>query len=269
MIPQIPDNIIKLVIAIGLFLIGYGSIKSELNTDLSLKESDQYSNIISTYNDHGAQYDMMRQQLAEKSNELSMRYKVKSPYYLKDSTYRFDHVVSGNKGSVFVNDLINKDFFKIEQFKFNLDRELERVNRAKKISKIKSVIYDITKDEYSNLFDVGVLLTIIGLIGLASAQIAEINQKDSEIQSNKRKLHCQSCAKRFNSMVQNAKFNDGQINPYYCAECFTNNQFTNSALTKDLVLSNYLTTKKIKDMISKQIAKSKIQNLLRWREGPY
>jgi hypothetical protein len=238
MIPSIPDNLYKIIFALGLFLIGYSYLQTQKNSDISKRLSKEFDVKLDSIKSRGNSLDDELKSIKEFSKELAESYNIKNPLISKNGTVIFNQIISGDKNDVVVSNKIATLWLTYKSHVNNFQNISTTLNRQ-----LIEINHDLT-----------------------------YNNSDNEFWSNatgETFSCCQSCAKTFNSTVQNAKFSDGEINRYYCSECFMNNDFTNPALTPKEVLKDYLKTFEKPNFLLRLISKAKIINLHRWRFGRY
>jgi hypothetical protein len=269
MIPSIPDNLYKIIFALGLFLIGYSYLQTQKNSDISKRLSKEFDVKLDSIKSRGNSLDDELKSIKEFSKELAESYNIKNPLISKNGTVIFNQIISGDKNDVVVSNKIatlwltyKSHVNNFQNISTTLNRQLIEINH--------DLTYNNSDNEFwSNATGLGAVLFIIGLLGLLYLQTLQNKLLIKQIKIGETFSCCQSCAKTFNSTVQNAKFSDGEINRYYCSECFMNNDFTNPALTPKEVLKDYLKTFEKPNFLLRLISKAKIINLHRWRFGRY
>jgi hypothetical protein len=269
MIPNIPDNLFKIIFALGLFLIGYSYIQIQREVELGRTYSQRFDLIKDSLLSQGRIVDQELKSIEEHSLELSQKYGVKDPLTEKGANVYFNKTFHGDKSSIIVSDEIEKlwDTYESHRFMFH-ENDLKA---SKELDRINGDISNNNKDSdfWNNIIGVGTILFVVGLFGLLHLQTLQNKLLVKQINAGEKFTCCQSCGKSFNATVQNAKFNDGEVNYYYCRECFQNDDFTNPDLTFKEAYNNYLTLWRKPGVIGKLIARSKILNLHRWRFGRY
>ncbi|MFI5160989.1 MAG: zinc ribbon domain-containing protein [Sphingobacteriales bacterium] len=269
MIPNIPDNLFKITFALGLFLIGYSYIQTQREVELGRTYSRRFDLVKDSILFQERVINQELKSVEEHSLELSQRYGVKNPMAEKGGNVYFDKTFRGDKSSVIVSDEIEKlwNAYKAHKFLFH-ESDLKA---GKELDRINEDITDNNKDSefWNNAVGLGAVLFVIGIFGLLHLQGLQNKLLVKQIKSGEQYSCCQSCGKSFNATVQNAKFNDGEINYYYCRECFQNDEFTNPELTLKQAYKNYLRIWEKPGLIAKLTARAKIVNLHRWRFGRY
>jgi hypothetical protein len=269
MIPNIPDNFYKILFALGLFLIAYSFLQiqrdSQSTKDLSRKFDIVKDSLIMA----GQDVDDQLQIVKDVSSKIAKDYKIPNQITTQDSMVTFHETFRGDKNKVLATKKIEIQWQKwiLKQRKYN--------NYSKYKNKLLDQINeDITtnaddRDFWYKAAALGLFLTLAGVFGLMSYQTMQDKLLKKQITSGEKFKECQSCGKTFNANVQKAKFIDGEINQYYCSECFSNNTFADPNLdVKDVFLNYYLSIPHANNL-EKLIVKSKVYNLHRWKRGRY
>jgi len=264
MIPAIPDTLSKLILAIGIFLIGYSFFATQSEYKEYSTNFEKNKSQIDSLSDKQEINEYKLKILNEKAKDLSSQYGVKNPLKIKDSLVIFEEILTGSKNDIRVNGELKRLWEDYKNADFYFKHDLKKFNRLN--SSLKELNNDHNND--TELYNLFLILGILcGFLGFLTLSIEEI--KKERIFEYENVLFCQSCAKKFYSPVQRAKYNDGEINKLYCCECFSNDKFTDETLTADIIYKRCLSHFKKTTKLSRFLLKVKVNKLHRWFNSPY
>ncbi len=248
---NIPDKIYKLFVLLGIIIIGYSEIQlsdkignwekdfNKITTERNLFELEKISadfefekteSSVDYYSD-----------FVEKSNEQ----KIKNIY--------IDSLLILRTKLLFLKKENAINSKKAEQFssKFTILKEdLSRINESSKAQHNIGII----------LFSLGILMWMID-----ETKVSQILLKQNE------KLYpwCQSCGKKFSSIIKYGTNKDSSNNYAFCKNCYIKGKFSNPNITKDEFLENIKNEIISKSWWSKIILMDRFRTLERWNDNKY
>lgn len=101
-LPNIPDNIYKILVLIGGLCIFYSFIKGERDTDNYYRRHEQYVAEVDGHNLKILEVESKREKLIDIARKLSKKYGIKNPITQTDSIISFEQVLAGSKNEVMV-----------------------------------------------------------------------------------------------------------------------------------------------------------------------
>jgi hypothetical protein len=245
---NIPDKVYKLVILLGLILIGYSEYKSNRNEKLDTVKQEKYF----VYQD-----SLMVSTLKSNSNLNK-----------KDSLFTIIVSINNNRKELIVNKKLKAlwEIHSNNEFNIKLLREKLRVLKFEMDSedKIRESHYKINK----TLMDLGVIFFLIGLFMWNVDEFLN-DRKLIEKQNEKVYKNCQSCGKKFSSIRNYGLNYDKSFNYSFCKECFIDGEFTNSNLTKEDFFNQVNETLKTKSWLKRKLVLNSLYFLERWKEEEY
>ncbi|ESU20209.1 hypothetical protein FEDK69T_30240 [Flavobacterium enshiense DK69] len=266
---NIPDKISKLLVLIGVILIGYSFYNSgdveknyfaKIDNFNQLKDSSSISQLVLK--------DKL-ENIKLVAENLSIKYGTENPISLdKDSLVTFNRTLSGGKFESFVSDSINKLWIEYKRHEFKneiIDKKIERYStRLDEEKKLKDSYFKLNTE----LENIGFILFIIGIF---LWMLDEPDEKKKELINLNEKLYpfCQSCGKKFTSVRKYGKEIDSTDNLAFCEECYNDGKFTNDEITKEEFIEKSNIEIKDKNWLVKKILKSRFQNLERWNKNKY
>lgn len=234
-IPILPDKNFKLQIYIGIGLIIYGWIHRFNEVEKYQQKKIEFNVEIKRLVNQSKYLDIELQEINEKSDRLSKRYAKENPLVVSDSGYIFTRTLSGDKNAMTISDSIAR-LLEIYNIK---NKELEIKNDELEIKKYELNSLGDYVDEIDSfsmyLCGIGLLLFISGIGGWFRYEDSEekiVNRKNLHLPTYS--IRCQSCGRRFNSMVQyGTQKNEIDKNYHFCSDCYENGTFKNKSLTLD------------------------------------
>ena len=233
-IPSLPDHISKIILAIGIALTAFAGIK---NIELLDKQQAVYSRmyaISDSISKNQWQIQHKREKLINTSRYLSLANKITNPIEWKDSAFHFNEAVnvSGSIEQKRIHDSIVKMFFTtIDEMQYLRYTNKSLIDTYEQL-KLEEDRLERYLDFAMTCIYVGLALFMLGVIG-----VIQLNSVQEELQqrqlSEKPKYYqrCQSCGRKYSSMLLNGKNADGSMNPAFCTQCFDNGSFTEPDLT--------------------------------------
>lgn len=242
----IPDKLSKLLFLIGIILIGY-----------SLYYRDN----------KGIEFLKQKVSISKEKNPITI-FLSRVENNLEADIKELDKI------KLLLNDSskISKTEIKLQ---LNAINELSK-DDLKKITKLDDKLKVILENEnlfneaYQHDFEFANKLLYAGLAIFSLGMLLWFREDPTlgrQIENVNEKLYrcCQSCGERFNSIIKYGTENNSTLNYAFCKECYEHGNFTNPILTKEeLILSTFNSLNR-KNWFTKQIVKSKIASLERWR----
>jgi hypothetical protein len=266
---SIPDKLYKLIIMIGLFLIGYSFYKVDNSEKNYFIEVDKYTKVKDSLYYNVMIMENEFDKLYKASKQLSLEYDVKNPITKKDSLYEFNRIYKGPKQTIALSDTLSTIWANIndKDFKFNLlNKKLDfSIEKLKDNKRIKKQYFEY----YGEIFNFGFLFLITGIFLWIAEHI--LSFKRSQIIEQEKKIYtfCQSCGKKFSSVLLYGANEDKSKNSAFCEKCFSKGKFINPELTKkEFMVTAIKETSKF-SFIDKKLLKYRFKNLDRWKEDKY
>ncbi|MNQ71274.1 putative zinc ribbon domain protein [compost metagenome] len=248
---EIPDKIYKLIVLLGVIIVGYSEIqrstgindwKKDFDNTTSLNDSLSLERISMDF-----EYAKIKNSADNFINIIEKTKQIKTFSTYMDSL----NIV---KGKLLLykkkNDIYSK---KAEQF-------------SRKFKFLKEDFSQINKINQS-LQNIGIILFCLGIF------MWMINEaKDSRIllkQNEKLYPWCQSCGKKFSSIIKYGTNKDSTNNYSFCKTCYTKGKFNNPTLTKEEFLMLVQNEIANKNWWSRQILMSRFRTLERWKDDMY
>jgi hypothetical protein len=268
MIPNIPDNIYKVLFAIGVFMIGYSYLEITRNQDTDKFNSrlfDSLKDSLQTIEDsRNGQADFIKSH----SEELSERYQVKNPVISIGAKLRFTPDYSTRRDAI-VSKAVQADFDKLSILDIKLNLADKRIN--KRLVLINEDFKDSSNKRglwYVGA-EIGFFALLFGATGMFRLHNLQTKLLENQLGVGEKFIFCQSCAKRFNAAVQHSKYADGEINNYYCTWCFADGDFTNPDIQMHDIVLEYCSSTQKDSRRQIKAATRMIAGLQRWRSGKY
>lgn len=248
---EIPDKIYKLLVLLGAIIIGYSEIQLSNDTNNWGKDLDKITSERNLFELEkiSTDFEFIKTEtsvdyysdIVEKSNEQ----KIKNIYI--DSLLKLRAKLLLLKKSNAINSK-RVDHFS-NKFKI-LKEDLTRINETRKALQKIGII----------LFSLGILMWMID-----ETKVLQILHKQNE------KLYpwCQSCGKKFSSIIKYGTNKDSTSNYAFCKNCYTKGKFNNPNLTKDEFLEHVKNEISSKSWWSKIILMDRFNTLERWNDNKY
>lgn len=246
----IPDKIYKLLVSLGIILIGYSEIKytdsindwkKEYQMNISLRDSFDLQKISMDFELEKMEnsYDLLNKISNESNNKISEVY--------VDSLSRVKGKLFSLKKKNTINTKILESF--LEKSK-TLQENLSFIN-----------------SNYKYLQHIGFLLFSFGIL----MWMIDDNKESQSLTKQNEKLYswCQSCGKSFSPIIKYGTNEDSSDNYSFCDTCYTDGKFNNPNLTKDEFMELVKNEISHKSWWSKNILISRFHHLARWNENKY
>lgn len=239
MIPSIPDKFYKLLVLLGIILIGFSFYTIKENEKNYFNKIDTYNNIVSELKILELEIENEENKLIDYDDDISIKYNVKKSIKKnKNGKISFTYTVLGEKNSLIASKLmtIKWDNYEAKNFKFKILNQ-KRENYAtylKDVEKHKLLL----EDECSDYLLAGIILFSLGLITWLTEDslINSINEFNKNKKINEKLYtNCQSCGMRFSSARFYGKNKDESNSNAFCEDCYQNGEFTEPELTLEQV----------------------------------
>jgi hypothetical protein len=267
MLPQLPDNLYRILLAIGLFLIGYSFYQYQ-NINVTHRDVQKSNSNIDGIIDSVRFENKLQVILSNRSiTNLLDRHKFESPVSVDDSTFLEQTYTPVNDKNV--KDSLLICYIEYLQKSKKYAMLLSHYKREKKAAINEEEEYKNIRLAYYLMALFGSLSFILGYYGIYHEQAV----KDKILVYQHKNLQtvatrCQSCGKVFSSMVKLGLEQNGSESKSFCNSCYQNGQFTEPNITFTEIEQRALTTvertKKEKRLLSKLL-----KNLERWRLDTY
>lgn len=245
-LPSLPNDFHKFLILIGIAIIGY------------------------TFYDY-----------EKKLNEF--RSEIKHGQRLNDSIdislMRFEYKLEDAK-----SELPNNDIKKLKNHLGEIKNSQNEINILLKLSKkskertnsLDNSIVDLNK----SYIPIWVFGAFVFMMGGVSWQIVEHRKellsklvlKEQEFDLRQKgafSSFCQSCGKKFNSIIVKGSNLDGKLNDYYCVDCYDNGEFKETLTHEEFDDRCKAIIKKEKGLLIKLFLKIRFKKLERWNKNEY
>lgn len=270
-LPSIPDNVYKLTLLIGIFLMGYSTLEDRQNSDMYFSKVNGFNASIDSLDIEIMKIEHQKKKLVEASKFLSKRNGIENPILNRDSLLVFTQTITGAKNEVLVSDSLSIlwDDYKESQFKIDMfNKQLKTRKEALKNAKEE---FRSNGDFNSWLGWAGAFFFLFGSIGMFLIQDIQDELLKRQLREKpKYYKYCQSCGKKFSSMRHTSKNIDGTINTAFCTACFDNGIFIEPDLTQEeFKRRSILEVRKRKTWIGKKLLLSRLKKLERWDADDY
>ena len=268
MLPQLPDNLHKILFAIGLFLLGYGGYKLQ---DL-LEKTQQITKANLLIEESKDSINLANKILAIESNQLVTNF---SSRHNQDTTFDIDDddFLKKTLGLKWTNknykDSILSLYFNYAKI-YGLHANLLKhyTNEISSLNQEQDNIHSIRFAMYI-LISIGFIFVLLGYYGILYQQ----NIQDEILLAQQNDLQriqtrCQSCGKFFSSIIKFGKELDGTNSPYFCSSCYINGQFTEPDISFEEIKNKALEQTIRNKRERKKIIQS-LQSLDRWKLDNY
>lgn len=270
-LPSIPDNLYKFLVLGGIFCLAYSYIESIKSNDFYFGKVNSFNSAIDSIDLEMFKNRYEIKQLKNKADFISNRYHIKNPIVEKDSLLLFNQALSGDKAEMLVTDslLILWNHLKENQFKI----ELLTKHIAIQQNNLHEAKAEYLADEELNNFIMifGSVLLFFGLIGMMWLQIIQDELLKRQLQDKPKVFkYCQSCGKKFSSMIVHGTKSDGSVHTAFCSVCYSEGRFKEPELSKkDFTHRGDIEIAKMKSFLRKKILLKRFKRLERWRDNDY
>ncbi|MBA4746269.1 MAG: hypothetical protein H2058_13525 [Muricauda sp.] len=260
---NVPDKIYKFITLLGILLIGYSYFNTdkvqqkyflEIDKNRALKDSLLLNEMRLTYK---------REQIIDIANDLAKQHQVDNPINSSDSLLVFNRVLNGPKPNLQVSDSLNGLWlaYKNQIFKNRLlSKKIEFSNNYLDEEERLKKSYFETNDTWETI---GIIFFVLGFLLWAADSSPDEEDKNLK-QHDRIYTFCQSCGKRFNSMLKYGTNKDKSLNYAFCVECYKKGKFANPKLTKGEFLNKQRELIKDKNWLTRKILIIRFKNLERW-----
>lgn len=270
-LPTIPDNFYKFCLYIGLIILGYIFINSFEYQNAYNSKVDYSNSYIDSLKINKLYQERKKELMIDISENLSKRYAIENPIKTTDSTASFSYVLKGTKEEFVVSDSINKIWNKYSDGEFQIELLNKKIEMTQKNLEIEEGFFKRRQYLYLAMFVLGITLAFFGFIGMGNLQKLQDKLIELEIKSKNIKYNfCQSCGKNFNSMRENSKDHNGEINFAFCTDCFDNGVFTENIKNREefeLKMEEELS--RCKNKKERNILAKRFKSLERWNIDEY
>lgn len=262
---NIPDKIYKLLILIGLILIGYSTYQTEKSERIYFSKIDRFRAVSDSILLANLNLEFKIDKINNTSRVLSKIYDVVNPITIEDSIITFNRTLTGLENELIVSDSIQILWVEYLKSKFHLKLLREKESISYKYFEEESKLKEQYLDYYSDLQNIGIFFFLIGLIFWFGASNSFDNFERLK-QHEKVYSHCQSCGGDFTSMRVYGINKDKTLNYAFCQECYVDGTFTNAEITRKEFKENYMKKFDKTNWVAKVMAKRRLSFLERWTE---
>lgn len=266
----IPDSIDKIILLIGVVIIyfGFNSRETIQNEHQSATETVyQLQDSVKTIQ---TELKFVQDHLIRKSNEISAQLGLDNPITFKNGQFYFQKSFNSSKNENELTQLLIPywDDFGQEEKRLTLFSS-NLLNKAK-INRNVIDDYPIEISSNNNYIAVGVIIFIIGFV-LMFIQSNKNNKLFYYTIREKGEIsnYCQSCSKKFNSIVTPGSNSNGSINYSFCKECYFDGNFvkSNDQAFEDIIFE--INSDGNLNENEKKAAIKKMSNRERWKPNKY
>ena len=262
---NIPDKIYKLLILIGLIVIGYTTYQIEKSERIYFSKINQFRNISESISLTNLNIEFKIENIENTSRLLSKTYSVENPIIVNDSLISFNRVLTGLEEELIVSDSIQVLWADYLKSKFYLKLLQEKEKISDRYFEDEKHIKEQYLDYYGDLQNIGVFLFITGFIIWFGASNNFENYERIK-QHEKVYSHCQSCGGDFTSMRVYGTNKDKTLNYAFCNECYVDGDFTDVEMTKEEFKEIYMRKFQKDNWVARMMAKRRLSFLERWIE---
>lgn len=268
---SLPDNFYKFFFAAALGCLGYFLLETEKNDVFLSTKTETYKNLNDELDIKLLELNHQKTLLLKSSELISKRYGVEDPIYQDDSMYVFNQIVIGGKAEQFVSDSLSNLWTKFKETQFQIDLHKLKVINAEKSLKEANEKFDTQKETNNYFFKAFIFLVFFGVVGLILQDERNYLNKRQEFLSKETFFSCcQSCGKKFSSMVNKGTNSDGTKNHAFCVSCFDKGEFVEPDLTvEEFLKRSEADIKSGKIKYRRKYAIGKLLELERWQKDDY
>jgi len=243
----IPDKIHKLLVSLGIILIGYSEIRY---TDSINDWKKEYQMNISLRDSFDLEKISMDFELEKMKNSHDLLNKISNK--------------SNNKISEVYIDSLNSKLFSLKKKNTINTKILESF--LEKSKTLQENLFFIN-NKYKYLQNIGFFLFCFGIL----IWMIDDTKESISLTKQNEKLYswCQSCGKNFSPIIKYGTNKDSSDNYSFCDTCYTDGKFNNPNLTKDEFMELVQSEISHKSWWSKKILISRFHKLARWNENKY
>lgn len=268
--PSIPDSFYKVVLFLGLACVIFASYQvNGLNKDVEV-----YNSKIAVHEDSllikTLRVGYYRDKLLSDSRRFSELKGIKNPVWIEDSVLVYHFVLPTDSNARLINDSFHKlyDPLELADYEFRTQHAVLKQNLTDFKETLSYILQDIWL--YSILLLFGLVLCVIGLVNFYKIQKVSDELLRRQLADRPQfYIRCQSCAKRFSSIIIRGTEANGEKSSAFCKECYQEGRFVDLDLKNNDVISSILHVKKISKKYKKRKVEKMVKALDRWRESPY
>lgn len=263
---NVPDKIYKLLTLLGILLIGYSYFNtneleknyfSEIDENRALKDS-------LLLNEMRLQYK--REQIINIADNLAKQNQVDNPINSSDSLLIFNRVLSGPKPNLKVSDSLNNLWLAYKEQKFKNSILLKKIELSDDYLAQEKRLKKSYSETNNHLHFAGLAIFLLGI--LLWFYESSLDGETKKIKQQEKVYYfCQSCGKKFNSMLKYGTNKDKSLNYAFCQECYKKGKFTNPKLTKDEFLKSQKESIKEKNWLKRKVLMTRFKSLERWNSN--
>lgn len=262
---NLPDSLSKLLVLIGIILIGFyvlSSVEMEKEYMEVFKGLDKVQDSIELMK---VKRRIMLESLVEKAKDSSEKYNIDIPITQTDTTATFVITYSGNPSQVLVSKSLHPLWLDYVEAGEQIDiaeakLEIEKENHT-------AAIENRNWEQTNNYIPLGIFGTILLTIG-GIWWYEENKRKNFKKIDDVFYEYCQSCCKKFSAMVLYGRNKDKSENFAFCKGCFDKGKFKEPDLTKEILIERIEKDENLSAKKKKKI-KLRVDELLRWKKHHY
>lgn len=264
---NIPDNVYKIFVGIGLVGLAFGYLSLEGNKKRYEDYYQEFSLQRDGMNEKIGQLNVDRTRHQKMSARLSKKYNLPDPLNAKDSAAIFtdltgDPLIRQVKDSLFslyLNYEAGNRLLAIQQR--TLARQREYLADARQV-------HDSSLFRLKAIMIAGGVMFFVGLMGLINQESDEDRLKYFQPNGQKKYYErCQSCARKFSPVITCGTNEDNTYNSAFCRFCFDKGRFTEPELSKEELWKRVKgEMKKVKGL---RVNKRMLGKLARWKSNLY
>ncbi|MFC0774067.1 zinc ribbon domain-containing protein [Terrimonas alba] len=240
-LPSIPDSVAKFFTYSGIILIGFGYYESMNARKAYTSHEDRLNAAIDSLKIQQIIREQRKDELKKLSSDLAKINDVKDPITDHDSIVYFQKTLSGASKEKLVTDSIAPKWQDFKKVGFEIKLLSTRLDILKEVLEIEDDRDTQSQWFFGCIAFLGLMMTAIGIAGMQTRQSLEekhmlIDIRDKGGQFN----HCQSCGRKFNSMVKPDKNVPETVNLAFCSDCFKSGSFVELDITQEEYLARWI-----------------------------
>lgn len=251
------DKSYKFLVYIGIAMIIYGYITIEAQSDTKKEHRIKYQSKVKYVE---LEHNNLVRDINEELDVFFLQYSIPRPINDIDSIINILNMIANKKPNNIIQSYLDTSYCVKEKIEKLFIRKIE-------LGKLIELI-DEKSLHGGVLLLVGYFLLVIGLYTWISRETIEKNllkRKSLDLPTFSDK--CQSCGKRFDSMVHYGTETLSKKNYHFCSECYRNGYFTEPNMTlngmKIKIKREFIKKKKSRWVIYRYL--QQISNLERWK----
>lgn len=256
----IPDKIHQLLVAVGLFLLGFGFLRMDNKDEQYFQAVDQYRFLTDSLELLTLERNYLQTLLTDKSRVLSKKYNVDDPIQVSDSSLLFVRILTGSEDAVKVTELLEPLHKNYARKNFELTLLSKKIGKERIYLDEQLKLKSDDNEGTELLLNIGLVLFGIGLI-LWLIHDTEKPTKPSSV--------CHSCGKRFSAIRIKGINSDGTVNDSFCNFCYQDGKLTEPELSLSNVIERVKSEISRKNFLKRYFTILRIKGLDRWRKTEY